>query len=105
MLFGYARTSTAEQAAGFEAQRRELKEAGCKKVFGERVSSVATRAKLEDAIDYVREGDVVTKLERRRATCTQVARQEDQSNPLTCLSSGLEPGQRALRQEANFAPS
>ena len=70
MLFGYARTSTAEQAAGFEAQRRELKEAGCKKVFGEQVSSVATRAKLEDAIDYIREGDVVTKLERRRATCT-----------------------------------
>ena len=66
MLIGYARTSTAEQAAGFEAQRRELKEAGCKKVFAEQVSSVATRAKLEDAIDYIREGDVliVTKLDR-----------------------------------------
>jgi DNA invertase Pin-like site-specific DNA recombinase len=63
---GYARTSTIEQKAGFEAQLKELKVAGCVKIFSEQVSSVAARAKLEAAIDYVREGDtlIVTKLDR-----------------------------------------
>ncbi len=66
MLVGYARTSTLDQRAGFEAQRRELKEAGCEKVFAEQVSSVAARDKLEAALDFIREGDVfvVTKLDR-----------------------------------------
>jgi DNA invertase Pin-like site-specific DNA recombinase len=66
MLIGYARTSTLEQRAGFEAQRRELKDAGCDKVFAEQVSSVATRERLSQALDYIREGDVlvVTKLDR-----------------------------------------
>jgi DNA invertase Pin-like site-specific DNA recombinase len=66
MLIGYARTSTLEQRAGFEAQKRELKDAGCDKVFAEQVSSVATREKLSQALDYIREGDVlvVTKLDR-----------------------------------------
>jgi len=63
---GYARTSTFEQVAGLEAQQRELKAAGCKKVFAEQVSSVSQRDQLEAAIDYLREGDslVVTKLDR-----------------------------------------
>ena len=43
MLVGYARTSTLEQKAGFDAQKRELKDAGCEKVFAEQVSSVAAR--------------------------------------------------------------
>jgi DNA invertase Pin-like site-specific DNA recombinase len=66
MLVGYARTSTVEQVAGFEAQERDLKAAGCEKVFAEQVSSVAQRAELERAIDYLRDGDVlvVTKLDR-----------------------------------------
>jgi DNA invertase Pin-like site-specific DNA recombinase len=66
MLIGYARTSTLEQRAGFEAQKRELKDGGCNKVFAEQVSSVATREKLAQALDYIREGDVlvVTKLDR-----------------------------------------
>lgn len=66
MLVGYARTSTLEQKAGFDAQRRELKDAGCEKIFSEQVSSVATRAKLDDALEFIREGDtlVVTKLDR-----------------------------------------
>ena len=40
--------------------------AGCDKVFGEKVSSVAERAQLEAALEYAREGDiiVVTKLDR-----------------------------------------
>ncbi|PTQ79799.1 DNA invertase Pin-like site-specific DNA recombinase [Nitrosospira multiformis] len=68
MLIGYARTSTREQIAGFEAQLAELKAAGCKKVFQEQVSavSVGKREELESALDYVREGDtlVVTKIDR-----------------------------------------
>jgi DNA invertase Pin-like site-specific DNA recombinase len=66
MKIGYARTSTIEQEAGFEAQLRELDTIGCEKVFREQVSSVARREQLEAAVDYVREGDtlVVTKLDR-----------------------------------------
>src|SRR6476660_4026467 len=59
MIVGYARTSTIEQEAGFEAQLRQLKAAGCEKVFSEQVSAVAaTREQLEAALDFVREGDV-----------------------------------------------
>lgn len=66
MRVGYARTSTLDQQAGFEAQLRELKAAGCDKFFQEQVSSVGKRDQLEAALDFVREGDVlcVTKLDR-----------------------------------------
>jgi len=66
VLVGYARTSTTEQRAGLEAQLRDLRAAGCAKVFQEQVSSIGERAQLEAALDYVREGDtlVVTKLDR-----------------------------------------
>ena len=67
MNIGYARTSTIEQAASFEAQQSQLKAAGCQKVFCEQVSAVAPeREELESALEYAREGDVlvVTKLDR-----------------------------------------
>ena len=66
MKVGYARTSTTDQIAGLEAQARDLKQAGCKKIFAEQVSSVAERAQLTAALDFIREGDtlVVTKLDR-----------------------------------------
>jgi DNA invertase Pin-like site-specific DNA recombinase len=66
MKIGYARTSTIEQAAGFEAQLKRLQEAGCQKVFKEQVSSVGERAQLQSALEFIREGDtlVVTKLDR-----------------------------------------
>lgn len=66
MIVGYARTSTVEQSAGFEAQIRELSTVGCEKLFQEQVSSVAKRSQLDAAIEFVREGDVlvVTKLDR-----------------------------------------
>ena len=66
VLVGYARTSTTEQRAGLEAQLRDLRSAGCAKVFQEQVSSIGERAQLEAGLDYVREGDtlVVTKLDR-----------------------------------------
>src|SRR6478736_166852 len=66
MQIGYARSSTIDQEAGFQAQGKALKAAGCEKVFAEQVSSTAQREQLEAALEYAREGDtlVVTKLER-----------------------------------------
>src|SRR5262249_35923718 len=66
MQIGYARSSTIDQEAGFQAQIKSLKEAGCEKVFAEQVSSLAERMQLETALDYAREGDtlVITKLDR-----------------------------------------
>lgn len=66
-LIGYARTSTVDQKAGLEAQRRDLQAAGCIKIFQEEVSSVATkRPELDRCLEYARDGDtlIVTKLDR-----------------------------------------
>lgn len=66
MIIGYARTSTVEQLAGFDAQLKELADVGCTKIFKEQISSQAKRLQLESALDFVREGDtfIVTKLDR-----------------------------------------
>lgn len=66
MLIGYARTSTTEQEAGFEAQIRDLEKAGCDEIYKEQVSSVDTREELEAALKFIRKGDtlVVTTLDR-----------------------------------------
>jgi len=66
MLIGYARTSTVDQQAGFEAQLVELKAYGCERTYQEQVSAVATRNQLDSALDMLRKGDklVVTKLDR-----------------------------------------
>jgi DNA invertase Pin-like site-specific DNA recombinase len=67
MNIGYARTSTVEQGASFQAQKAQLKAAGCEKIFCEQVSAVSPeREQLESALEYMREGDVlvVTKLDR-----------------------------------------
>ena len=94
MLVGYARTSTVEQEAGLEAQERELRAAGSGKVFAERVSSVAKRAQLEAALDFVREGDtlVVAKPDRLARSVADmlaiVARLEAKGVALRVLSMG-----------------
>lgn len=66
MLVGYARVSTSDQIAGLEAQHRDLEATGCTRIFSERVSSVAKRDELANALDFVRDGDtlVVTRLDR-----------------------------------------
>jgi len=66
MLIGYARTSTVDQQAGFDAQLLELNAYGCERLYHEQVSAVATRTQLEAAIDMLRDGDklIVTKLDR-----------------------------------------
>jgi DNA invertase Pin-like site-specific DNA recombinase len=66
MLVGYARTSTYDQVAGFDAQLRDLGANGCTKIFQEQVSSVAHREQLAAVLDFARDGDtlVVTRLDR-----------------------------------------
>ena len=103
MLVGYGRTSGVEQVAGLEAQQRELQAAGCERIFSEQVSSVAARAQLAAALDFVREGDVfvVTKPDRlARSTADLlgiVARLEAKSVSLVVLAMG---GQRVDTQTA-----
>ncbi|MEA1015035.1 recombinase family protein [Sphingosinicella sp. LY1275] len=74
MLVGYCRTSTAEQVAGLEAQEAQLLATGCTRLFKETVSSVAVRAQLAAALDFVREGDalVVTRLDRLARSTTDL---------------------------------
>jgi DNA invertase Pin-like site-specific DNA recombinase len=98
MLVGYARTSSLSQVAGLEAQERELSAAGCEKMFREQVSSVAHRDQLEQALDYVRDGDsfIVTKLDRLARSVGDllsiVARLEEKKVSLRVLSmSGSQP--------------
>ena len=66
MLVGYGRVSSSGQS--LDIQHQALIEAGCKKVFSEKLSGRSTtdRDQLNDALDFVREGDtlVVTRLDR-----------------------------------------
>lgn len=64
MLVGYARVSTGDQK--LELQLDALRQAGVEKVFTDKVSSVKARPGLDEALAYVREGDilVVWKLDR-----------------------------------------
>ena len=65
MLIGYARVSTNEQSLGL--QKDALKQAGCEKIFEDKVSGVATaRPGIDMALDYLRPGDtlVVWRLDR-----------------------------------------
>jgi DNA invertase Pin-like site-specific DNA recombinase len=66
MQIGYARTSTADQKAGLDAQVAELKAAGVEELFVEQVSSVQKREELDKALKFIRKGDslVITKLDR-----------------------------------------
>lgn len=66
MLIGYARVSTVGQ--DYETQKEILENAGCKKIFVEKVTgtSTAPRKELQRAIEHVRKGDtlVITKIDR-----------------------------------------
>jgi DNA invertase Pin-like site-specific DNA recombinase len=65
MNVGYARVSRQHQ--NLDLQRGELRAAGCEQIFEERISSrKESRAELERALEYYREGDVfvVWKLDR-----------------------------------------
>ena len=96
MIVGYARTSTTEQVAGFEAQERDLRAIGSERIYAEQVSSVGERPELEDALGFVRQGDVfvVTKLDRLARSVANlleiVARLEAKGVTLRILNLGLD---------------
>jgi DNA invertase Pin-like site-specific DNA recombinase len=74
VIVGYARTSTVDQVAGLDGQIRDLQAAGAEKIFAERVSSVAERAKLAECLTFLREGDelVATKPDRLARSTVQL---------------------------------
>ena len=96
MKIGYARTSTLEQEAGLRAQIRDLELEGCEKIFQEQVSSVATRPELDQALDFVREGDclIVTKLDRLASSVTHLGEIvkiiQDKQADLKILNLGID---------------
>ena len=96
MIVGYARTSGIAQVAGLEAQERELLAVGVEKLFREQVSAIGEREKLDAALDFVREGDVlvVTKpcrLARSVADlCTILARLQKKGVALRIQSMGID---------------
>ena len=74
---GYARTSTARQSGGVEAQVAALKDAGCTVVFQEQVSTKVQekdRTQLQAALSSLEKGDelVVSKLDRLGRTQVEV---------------------------------
>jgi DNA invertase Pin-like site-specific DNA recombinase len=96
MIIGYARTSTADQMAGFESQIVELQSIDCEKIYQEQVSSIGNRAQLDAALEFVREGDVlvVTKLDRLarsvRDLMTIIHRLERKQVGLRILNLGID---------------
>jgi len=76
ILVGYARTSTADQQAGLDAQLRDLKGAGCEEIFSEQVSALGQRDRLKEALRFVRRADtlVVTKPDRLARSTTDLLR-------------------------------
>ncbi len=73
MLIGYARVSTLDQNP--QLQIEALNEAGCKKIFKEKISGASTkRIQLEEALNYMRDGDtlVIWKLSRLARSLTQI---------------------------------
>jgi len=58
MLIGYARVSTQDQTLNL--QKDALEKIGCEKIFTDTASGAkAERKGLEDALEYVREGDIL----------------------------------------------
>lgn len=98
MLIGYARTSTLDQKAGLDAQRRDLEAAECERIFVEQVSSVdvVNRAQLAEVLAFAREGDtlVVTRLDRLARSVAHLVgilgQLEEKGVALRILSMGID---------------
>ncbi|KAB1653256.1 recombinase family protein [Pseudoclavibacter chungangensis] len=77
MKIGYARVSTKGQSESLEVQRAALEAAGCARVFSDTMSGAkAARPGLKDALDYMRDDDVlvVTRLDRLGRTALDTLR-------------------------------
>ena len=111
MLVGYARTSTADQKAGLEAQVAELKAAGVEELFVEQVSSIQKREELEKALKFIRKGDmiVVTKLDRLARSIPDLVRiigaLEEKQATLRVLAMNLDTDTPTGRLLLNFVGS
>jgi DNA invertase Pin-like site-specific DNA recombinase len=73
MLIGYARVSTADQP--LDLQKDALQQAGCTKIFTDTASGAkAERTGLDEALNYVRQGDtlVVWRLDRLGRSLTHL---------------------------------
>ncbi len=114
MLVGYARVSSVGQS--LEVQEDLLRQAGCEKVYAEKKSgrTAADRAALQEAMDYVREGDtlVVTRLDRLARSIMDlrqiVDRLADKGVSFRCLQQGAidtsrSDGKLLLNMLASFA--
>jgi len=64
MKVGYARVSTRDQ--NLQLQMDALENAGCERIYSDKLSATKERPGLDDALGYVREGDtlVIWKLDR-----------------------------------------
>ena len=111
MLIGYARTSTAEQNAGLEAQERDLLAQGCERLWREQTSSVGPRNALEEAISFARLGDslVVTKICRLARSVADLVsiidRLEKKGVSLRILSLGIDTATPTGRLMLNLLAS
>jgi DNA invertase Pin-like site-specific DNA recombinase len=91
---GYARVSSTGQS--LDVQLEQLREAGCERIFGEKRSGRSTedRDQLEDALQWVRDGDVfvVTRLDRLARSIVDlrkiVDRLEAKGVGFRCLQQG-----------------
>lgn len=95
MLIGYARVSTLDQNPELEVDA--LNEAGCKKIFTEKISGANKKRKqLQEALDYMREGDtlVIWKLSRLARSLTQIIKTvkdlEDRQIALNVLTQNID---------------
>ncbi|OHT20691.1 recombinase family protein [Edaphosphingomonas haloaromaticamans] len=86
MIVGYARVSSSSQS--LEVQHEQLEAAGCEKIFAEKRSgrTVEGRDALADALDFVREGDVlaVTRLDRLARSVVDLHRLIERLNAKGC---------------------
>ena len=97
MLIGYARVSTLDQNP--QLQIEALNEAGCKKIFTEKISGAdKKRRQFQGALEYMRERDtlVVWKLSRLARSLTQIINTvkdlEDRKIGLKVITQNIDTG-------------
>ena len=96
MIVGYARTSTLDQIAGFDAQLRDLEAVGAERIYKEQTSSIGQRTALAEALAFCRAGDTftITKIDRLARSVThlwEIVRQlEEKEVALRILNLGLD---------------